>query len=57
MINFEKINEMVRHNLMWGDLRSIFVIVENKKLPFQYEHLDAKDEVIIEKDLEIKQKR
>ena len=46
------------HNLMWGrPLRSIFSSYNNKKLPFQYEHLDAKDEVIIEKDLEIKTKK
>ena len=57
-ISWKKSMKWSDHNLMWGrPLRSIFSSYNNKKLPFQYEHLDAKDEVIIEKDLVIKTKK
>ena len=57
-ISWKKSMKWSDHNLMWGrPLRSIFSSYNNKKLPFQYEHLDAKDEVIIEKDLLIKTKK
>ena len=46
------------HSLMWGrPLRTIFARYNNKKLTFNYEHLDATDEVIIEQDLITKTKR
>ena len=46
------------HNLMWGrPLRSIFARFNNKKLVFNYEHLDATDEIIIEQDLITKTKK
>ena len=46
------------HNLMWGrPLRSIFARYNNKKLSFNFEHLDVTDEIIIEQDLITKKKR
>ena len=43
------------HNLMWGrPLRSIFAKYNNKRLFFKFEHLEATDEIIIEKDLNTK---
>ena len=46
------------HNLMWGrPLRSIFARYNNKKLSFKFEHFDVSDEVIIEQDLNTKNKR
>ena len=46
------------HNLMWGrPLRSIFARYNNKKLQFNYEHLEATDEIIVEQDLITKTKK
>ena len=46
------------HNLMWGrPLRSIFARYNNKKLSFKFEHFDVTDEVIIEQDLNTKNKK
>ncbi len=57
-ISWKKSMKWSDHNLMWGrPLRSIFAKFNNKKLSFEYEHLDAKDEVIIEQDLVIKTKK
>ena len=57
-ISWKKSMRWSDHNLMWGrPLRSIFALYNNKKLSFKYEHLDAKDEVIIEKDLVTKTKK
>ncbi len=57
-INWKKSMKWSNHNLMWGrPLRSIFAKYNNKKLPFKYEHLDAKEEVIIEQDLVTKMKK
>jgi glycyl-tRNA synthetase beta chain len=57
-INWKKSMRWSDHNLMWGrPLRSIFAMYNNKKLSFNYEHLDATDEVIIEQDLVFKTKK
>ena len=57
-INWKKSMKWSDHNLMWGrPLRAIFAIYNNKKLVFNYEHLDATDEVIIEQDLITKTKK
>ncbi len=57
-INWKKSMKWSNHNLMWGrPLRSIFASYKNKKLPFNYEHLDATDEIIIEQDLLTKTKK
>ena len=43
----EKINEMVRYNLMWGrPLRSIFARFNNKKLTFKFNHLETTDYIL-----------
>ncbi len=57
-INWKKSMKWSDHNLMWGrPLRSIFASYNNKKLSFNYEHLSATDEVIIEQDLITKNKK
>ena len=57
-INWKKSMKWSDHNLMWGrPLRAIFARYNNKKLAFNYEHLDATDEVIIEQDLITKTKK
>ena len=51
-INWKKSMKWSNHNLLWGrPLRSIFASYNNKKLPFNYEHLGVTDEIIIEQDL------
>ena len=57
-INWKKSMKWSDHNLMWGrPLRTIFARYNNKKLAFKYEHLDARDDVIIEQDLITKSKK
>ena len=57
-INWKKSMKWSDHNLIWGrPLRAIFAKYNNKKLAFNYEHLDATDEVIIEQDLVTKTKK
>ncbi len=57
-INWKKSMKWSDHNLMWGrPLRAIFARYNNKKLAFNYEHLDTTDEVIVEQDLIIKTKK
>jgi glycyl-tRNA synthetase beta chain len=57
-INWKKSMKWSDHNLMWGrPLRAIFARYNNKKLAFNYEHLDVTDEVIIEQDLITKTKK
>ena len=47
-INWKKSMKWSDHNLMWGrPLRAIFARYNNKKLEFNYEHLDVTDEIII----------
>ena len=46
------------HNLMWGrPLQSIFARFNNKKLSFNFDHLETTDEIIVEQDLIIKSKK
>ena len=57
-INWKKSMKWSDHNLMWGrPLRTIFARYNNKKLVFNYEHLEVTDEVIIEQDLITKTKK
>ncbi len=57
-INWKKSMKWSDHNLMWGrPLRAIFARYNNKKLAFNYEHIDVTDEVIIEQDLITKTKK
>ena len=57
-INWKKSMKWSDHNLMWGrPLRAIFARYKNKKLAFNYEHLDVTDEVTIEQDLVTKTKK
>ena len=57
-INWKKSMKWSDHNLIWGrPLRAIFARYNNKKLAFNYEHLDTTDEVIIEQDLITKTKK
>ena len=57
-INWKKSMKWSDHNLMWGrPLRSIFASYNNKILPFNYEHLNVTDEIIIEQDLITKTKK
>ena len=57
-INWKKSMKWSDHNLMWGrPLRSIFASYNDKKLSFDYEHLHATDEIIIEQDLVTKTKK
>ena len=57
-ISWKKSMKWSDHDLMWGrPLRAIFAKYNNKKLPFKYEHLESKDEVIIEQDLVTKTRK
>ena len=57
-INWKKSMKWSDHNLMWGrPLRSIYASYNNKKLPFNFKHLVATDEIIIERDLVTKTKK
>ena len=57
-ISWKKSMKWSDHNLMWGrPLRSVFARYNNKKLQFNYEHLEATDEIIVEQDLITKTKK
>jgi len=57
-INWKKSMKWSDYNLLWGrPLRSIFASFNKKKLLFNYEHLSATDEIIIEQDLVTKTKK
>ena len=57
-IKWKKSMKWSDHNLIWGrPLRAIFASYNNKKIVFNYEHLNATDEVIIEQDLATKTKK
>ena len=46
------------HNLMWGrPLQSIFARFNNKKLSFNFDHLETTDKIIVEQDLIIKSRK
>ncbi len=57
-ISWKKSMKWSDHNLMWGrPLRSVFASYNNKKLQFNYEHLESTDEIIVEQDLVTKTKK
>ena len=57
-ISWKKSMKWSDHNLMWGrPLRSIFALFNGKKIAFQFDHLESSDEIIIEQDLELKNKK
>ncbi len=57
-ISWKKSMKWSDHNLMWGrPLRSIFARFNNKKLSFNFDHLETRDEIIVEQDLIIKSKK
>ena len=57
-ISWKKSMKWSDHNLMWGrPLQSIFARFNNKKLSFNFDHLETTDEIIVEQDLIIKSKK
>jgi len=57
-ISWKKSMKWSHHNLMWGrPLRSIFALFNDKKIEFQFDHLESSDEIIIEQDLDLKSKK
>jgi glycyl-tRNA synthetase beta chain len=57
-ISWKKSMKWSDHNLMWGrPLRSIFALFNDKKIAFQFDHLESSDEIIIEQDLDSKCKK
>ncbi len=57
-ISWKKSMKWSTKNLVWGrPLRSIFAIFNKKKIPFKYQHLESKDNIIIEQDLFFKSKK
>ena len=57
-ISWKKSMKWSDHNLMWGrPLRSIFSLFNGKKITFQFNHLESSDEIIIEQDLDSKNKK
>ena len=57
-ISWKKSMKWSTNNLMWGrPLRSILAIFKGKKLPFKFQHLDSKENIIIEQDLVIKSQK
>ena len=57
-ISWKKSMKWSDHNLMWGrPLRSIFALFNGKKIIFQFDHLESSDEIIIEQDLNTKNKK
>ena len=57
-ISWKKSMKWSDHNLMWGrPLQSIFAIFNNKKLSFNFDHLETTDKIIVEQDLIIKSRK
>ncbi len=57
-ISWKKSMKWSNHNLNWGrPLRSIFARYNNKKLSFNFDHLETTDEIIVEQDLTTKTKK
>ena len=57
-ISWKKSMKWSDHSLMWGrPLRSIFALFNGKKIAFQFDHLESSDEIIIEQDLDSKNKK
>ena len=51
-ISWKKSMRWSDYNLMWGrPLRSIFALFNGKKINFQFDHLESSDQIIIEQDL------
>ncbi len=57
-ISWKKSMKWSDHNLMWGrPLQSIFARFNNKKLSFNFDHLETTDKIIVEQDLIIKSRK
>ena len=57
-ISWKKSMKWSDHNLMWGrPLQSIFARFNNKKLFFNFDHLETTDKIIVEQDLIIKSRK
>ena len=57
-ISWKKSMKWSDHSLMWGrPLRSILALFSGKKIAFQFDHLESVDEIIIEQDLDLKNKK
>ncbi|MFL2877933.1 MAG: glycine--tRNA ligase subunit beta [Candidatus Pelagibacter sp.] len=57
-ISWKKSMKWSDHNLMWGrPLRSIFALFNGKKILFKFDHLESSDEIVIEQDLDLKNKK
>ncbi len=57
-ISWKKSMKWSTNNLIWGrPLRAIFAIFNEKKLSFNYHHLESTNNIIIEKDLIIKSQK
>ena len=57
-ISWKKSMKWSGHSLMWGrPLRSIFALLNGKKIKFQFDHLESSEEIIIEQDLDFKSKK
>ena len=57
-ISWKKSMKWSDHNLMWGrPLQSIFAIFNNKKLSFNFDHLETTDKIIVEQDLITKSRK
>ncbi len=54
-ISWKKSMKWSTTNLMWGrPLRHIFAIFDGKKLPFKFQHLESKETIVVEQDLDLK---
>ena len=57
-ISWKKSMKWSDHNLMWGrPLISIFAVFNEKKINFKFDHITSSDEIIIEQDLTLKNKK
>ena len=57
-ISWKKSMKWSDHNLMWGrPLQSIFARFNNKKLSFNFDHLETTDKIIVEQDLITKSRK
>jgi len=57
-ISWKKSMKWSDYSLIWGrPLRSILALFNGKKIAFQFDHLESVDEIIIEQDLDLKNKK
>ncbi len=57
-ISWKKSMKWSDHNLMWGrPLQSIFAKFNNKKLSFNFDHLETTDKIIVEQNLVTKSRK